>query len=109
MAERLLLTMALSLVKPLRSINQQDGRQFSPFREETARLSLQDFHEQLIAEYGAVLSSDRDLLYKMKELWFYLLDSFEDSEKARKQIRKCEKLSEYHCIVRELFEGHPLV
>lgn len=77
--------------------------------EPERRASLQDFHEQLIAEYGAVLSSDRDLLYKMKELWFYLLDSFEDSEKARKQIRKCEKLSEYHCIVRELFEGHPLV
>lgn len=67
------------------------------------------FHEQLMTEYGAVLSCDRDLLYKMKELWFYLLDSFEGSEKARKQIRKCEKLSEYKLIVNRLLEENSLV
>ena len=72
--------------------------------EKVRRASIREFHEQLMTEYGAVLSSDRDLLYKMKELWIYLLDSFCDSEKARKQIRKCEKLSEYRSIVSELFE-----
>ena len=59
--------------------------------------------ERLMEAYGAVLSCDRDLLYKMKELWFYLLDSFLDSEKVRKQIRKCEKLSEYKTVVEKLF------
>ena len=73
------------------------------------RETIRRFHEQLMEEYGAVLSCDRDLLYKMKELWFYLLDSFEDSEKARKQIRKCEKLSEYKIIVKNLFEDNPLI
>lgn len=74
-------------------------------RKETIRV----FHEQLMTEYGEVLSCDRDLLYKMKELWFYLLDSFADSEKARKQIRKCEKLSEYKMIVEHLFLEKTLV
>ena len=77
--------------------------------EQTRRKSIRAFHEQLLEEYGAVLSCDRDLLYKMKELWFYLLDSFCDSEKTRKQIRKCEKLSEYRVITSELIESHALV
>ena len=77
--------------------------------EESRRANVRDFHAQLMEEYGEVLSCDRDLLYKMKELWFYLLDSFEDSEKARKQIRKCEKLSEYKAIVADLFESHRLL
>lgn len=71
--------------------------------ESIRRETLRAFHEQLMTEYGEVLSCDRDLIYKMKELWFYLLDSFVDSEKARKQIRKCEKLSEYQNIVNGLF------
>lgn len=71
--------------------------------ESIRRETLHAFHEQLMTEYGEVLSCDRDLIYKMKELWFYLLDSFVDSEKARKQIRKCEKLSEYRNIVNGLF------
>ncbi len=77
--------------------------------EAVRRDTIRAFHEQLMTEYGEVLSSDRDLIYKMKELWFYLLDSFEDSEKARKQIRKCEKLSEYKMIVEHLFRENKLV
>ena len=73
------------------------------------RETIREFHERLLEEYGEVLSSDRDLLYKMKELWFYLLDSFADSDKARKQIRKCEKLSEYKAIVRCLFDENKLI
>lgn len=77
--------------------------------ESLRRETIQAFHQQLMTEYGAVLSCDRDLLYKMKELWFYLLNSFADSEKARKQIRKCEKLSEYRSIVNELFCNHEVL
>ena len=78
--------------------------------EEASRRAIMcDFHTQLMEEYGAVLSCDRDLLYKMKELWFYLLDGFDDSDKARKQIRKCEKLSEYKVIVADVFENHRLL
>lgn len=77
--------------------------------EEVRKETIRAFHEQLMTEYGEVLSCDRDLLYKMKELWFYLLDSFADSEKARKQIRKCERLSEYKMIVEHLFRENSLV
>lgn len=77
--------------------------------EASRRAAMHDFHAQLMEEYGAVLSCDRDLLYKMKELWFYLLDSFRESEKARKQIRKCEKLGEYKVIVEDVFNNYMLL
>ena len=83
------------------------GEELPP--EQERRETLRAFHEQLAEEYGEVLACDRDLLYKMKELWFYLLDSFADNEKARKQIRKCERLSEYRVIVSELLERHSLI
>lgn len=76
--------------------------------EAVRRTTIKQFHDQLTEEYGRVLSGDRDLLYKMKEFWFYLSDSFTDSEKAAKQIRKCEKLSEYHLITKELFLNHEI-
>ena len=77
--------------------------------EKTRRDTIREFHECLMTEYSEVLSCDRDLLYKMKELWFYLLDCFTDSEKARKQIRKCEKLSEYRIITDGLFREHSVI
>ena len=77
--------------------------------EKKRRETIKAFHEQLMTEYGAVLSCERDLLYKMKELWFYLLESFHDIEKARKQIRKCEKLSEFRIVTDGLFREHDII
>lgn len=80
------------------------GEELPP--EDERRKRLRSFHDQLFAEYKEVLSGDRNLLYKMKEFWFYLLESFEDNEKPGKRMRKCETLSEYQSIVEELFSGH---
>ncbi len=77
--------------------------------ESTRRLQIKQFHDIIFTEYAEVLSGERDLLYKMKEFWFYLLESFEDNEKVKKKVRKCEKLAEYQGIVRELFANHALI
>ena len=76
--------------------------------ENERRKQLRSFHDRLFSEYKEVLSGDRNLLFKMKEFWFYLLESFEDTEKPGKKLRKCEKLSEYQSIVEELFSGYGL-
>ena len=49
------------------------------------------------------MSGDRPVLFKMKELWFYLAWSFENSEKYEKKIRKAQHLSDYRLVVRQLF------
>ncbi len=56
---------------------------------------LEEFLGRLADEYGHVLSGERDVLFKMKELWFYLIRLFPDSSRQLKQIRKAQRLTEY--------------
>lgn len=66
------------------------------------------FHDALCEEYEGVLSGDRNVLFKMKELWFYMGNLFEDSKKYLKRIKKAQKLPEYRETVRELFAEREL-
>lgn len=65
--------------------------------------TLRDFHDYLLENYGKVLSGNRNLLFKMKELWFYLHHCFTEPEKYYKKIKKAEKLSAYETAVSSLF------
>ncbi len=61
------------------------------------------FHQRLLADYEEHLYGDKVVLYKMKELWYYMHHSFEGGEKYLKKIRKAQRLAEYKMIVRGLF------
>ena len=65
---------------------------------------LQDFHNELYDEYRKILSGDQNVLFKMKELWTYMIKLWPDAQKQQKAIRKSKKCSEYERIVRDLFE-----
>lgn len=67
------------------------------------KAKLKAFHDQLLADYEAVMSGDRNVLFKMKELWAYWLLMFEDSGKFGKQIRKASRIAQYREIVDSLF------
>lgn len=64
---------------------------------------IKEFHDRLYERYKCDLSGDKTVLFKMKELWYYLGDSFTDSAKYIKKIRKAEKCSMYEKIVESLF------
>lgn len=68
------------------------------------KLTLKSFHDRILMDYEQILSGDTNVLYKMKELWFYMMPMFTESEKYAKKIRKCSRLKEYHEIVTQLFE-----
>lgn len=72
----------------------------TPFDEK----KVEAFHDLLVEAYTEVMSGEKPVLFKMKELWFYLIHSFEDAEKYAKKIRKVEKLASYKDIARELFK-----
>lgn len=72
--------------------------------QEMEKERLYAFHQALLSGYREVLSGERNVLFKMKELWFYMLPNFADAEKAAKRIRKAERISEYEAAVRMLFE-----
>lgn len=65
--------------------------------------TLRAFHDQIYQEYQQVLSGDKTILFKMKELWFYMAPIFTDYEKYAKKIKKSEKLVIYEKAVEALF------
>jgi tRNA-dihydrouridine synthase B len=59
-----------------------------------------DFHQNLFNEYGDHLSGDKHLLLKMLGFWQYFSNSFKDSHKAFKRIKKAKNLGSYHEAVK---------
>ena len=70
---------------------------------------LRAFYEELFEGYQEVLCGDKQMLFKMKEIWSYLGQNFTDSEKYMKKIRKANRLSEYDVIVQALFREQELL
>lgn len=68
------------------------------------REKLRGFHDRVYEEYQKINSGDKNVLFKMKELWFYMGNRFVDSEKLMKKIRKSEKLRDYESAVSAIFE-----
>lgn len=63
-----------------------------------------EFLSELCEAYEQELSGERNVLFKMKELWFYLFQSLPDNEKAVKAMRKVKGLVEYKTLVRGILK-----
>ncbi|GCD10069.1 tRNA dihydrouridine synthase [Clostridium tagluense] len=64
---------------------------------------LKDFHDKIYEDYKRILFGDRNVLFKMKELWFYMITVFSDNAKYAKKIKKSERLCDYDEAVSSLF------
>lgn len=64
------------------------------------RERLKGFHAQLLDGYREVMSGETPVLFKMKELWFYMKDMFPEEEKLYKKIKKTKSLAEYEAVVK---------
>ena len=64
---------------------------------------LWQFLSRLCQDYEKEFSGETPVLYKMKELWFYLAHSFTDYTPYLKKIKKAGRLAEYQGIVERLF------
>ncbi len=67
------------------------------------------FHDQLLSEYEALKIGDRNVLFKMKELWHYMITNFEDAKKPEKMIKKAQTVEKYKEAVRVLFASCEMV
>ena len=65
--------------------------------------TLYTFHNDILEEYIQISSGDRNVLFKMKELWFYMIELYEDADKITKKIKKTERLKEYESVIHTLF------
>nr|MDE7432183.1 tRNA-dihydrouridine synthase family protein [Lachnospiraceae bacterium] len=69
--------------------------------EKPDRGALFEFHDRIYNDYKSILSGEKHLLFKMKELWLYMAYSLEQSEKFVKKIKKAKNLYEYDSAVNE--------
>lgn len=72
------------------------------------KCKLKEFHDAVLDGYMQVISGDRNVLFKMKELWYYLGCSFEEFSKYGKKIKKAQKISDYTFVVERLFAEQQL-
>lgn len=74
-----------------------------PKEEEMAR--FRRFHDELVAGYDVYMCGDRNVLFKMKELWGYWSVQFPGQEKLLKQIKKTNTLAEYRSLVNAIIQS----
>lgn len=70
---------------------------------------LKDFHDKLYSDYKEVLYGDRNVLFKMKGLWNYMISVFSNNEKYAKKIKKSETLYHYDEAVLSLFKEQEII
>lgn len=70
---------------------------------------LREFHDCLYEGYQQVMYGERNVLFKMKELWVYLAASFTDTDSYMKKICKAERLCDYELAVNALFREQNIV
>lgn len=91
------------LAEEIYSVNCDMPKDISIGMDKEKYEKLQAFHDELYSEYKQILSGDQNVLFKMKELWTYMIKLWPDAEKQQKAIRKAKKCSEYESAVKELF------
>lgn len=70
--------------------------------EEITLVRLQRFHDQILMDYRSLGMGDKNVLFKMKELWGFMGSMFPDHGKVLKKIRKAEKMEQYEEAVSQI-------
>lgn len=67
--------------------------------------TIKKFHDCVYTGYLEAYNRDeKNVLFKMKEIWGYQINCFPNSEKISKKIKKASHLSIYEEVIAELFE-----
>lgn len=67
------------------------------------KTKLRAFHDEILEGCLDTFHAEKDVVFHLKEIWFYLTKSFPEREKYLKLIRKCQSLPEYKLIVQQIF------
>ncbi|MDO4188587.1 MAG: tRNA-dihydrouridine synthase family protein [Lachnospiraceae bacterium] len=72
--------------------------------------TFKSFNLELVEKYNEIMPGEKNTLFKVKELWVYMIKPFEEGElsksinagKLLKSIRKCGSLKEYSTIIKTI-------
>lgn len=67
-----------------------------------SKQQMKDFLSGVFEGYREVMGEDRNALFRMKELWSYLINYFPGSENLGKEIKNTQKKEEYQLVVNRI-------
>ncbi len=70
---------------------------------------LRQFHDLLLDGYCELLSGETNVLYKMKEIWSYMITVFTGQLTYVKKIQKVDTLAAYRAVISLLFQEENVV
>lgn len=70
---------------------------------------LKEFHDEILNKYIELYNEDRNALFRMKELWGYMIHIFSNNKKYAKKIKKAQKLNCYNAAVLSLFREQEII
>ena len=73
--------------------------------EAASPAELEHFHDRLLEAYIRDLSP-KDAMFRMKELWAYMKDSFPGAERYVKKLLKTKEITTYRAAAAELFREY---
>ena len=71
--------------------------------------TLKAFHDEIFNNYIELFNDDKNAMFRMKELWGYMIYMFTDNKKYAKKIKKAEKVIDYKQAVSSLFMEQEIV
>lgn len=71
--------------------------------------TLEAFHDEIFNNYIELFNDDKNAMFRMKELWGYMIYMFTDNKKYAKKIKKAQKVIDYKQAVSSLFMEQEIV
>ena len=97
------------LEQPYLQADEKESMSSSTDNIQEKKQRLRRFHDLLYSGYQDIMSGDKNVLYKMKELWTYMIQSFSKPERYAKTIRKAQTLRNYEIAVNALFREQDII
>lgn len=72
------------------------------------RATLEAFHNDLFEGFAQAMKSQRNAMLRLKEIWFYHINLFDDHEKHIKRLRKATDIGEFLSAATAIFRELPL-
>lgn len=60
------------------------------------------FHDELLNEYIKIMPQQNQVLFKMKDLWAFMIKGFPNSEEAINKIRRSDSIATYKVAIRQI-------
>lgn len=64
---------------------------------------LKEYHDNIYKEYRNTIDNERVVVYKMKEIWCYMLDLFEDDGTYKRLLHQADNLADYSVFAGRIF------